>query len=249
VKSMILAANWKLHKSPSEAQKYLSEFLPLWEPHSSQHQAWFFPPALAFEAFAKNACAPNVSFGLQNFWKEESGAFTGENSLRVAQELGATLGLIGHSERRHIFGETDAVLKEKVKLARSLSIKSVLCVGETFDERRSGKTFEVVRSQLTNVLDGSRPFDLAIAYEPVWAIGTGEVASPEQAAEVHADIRKTLEALWGQVGAEVPILYGGSVKSSNAKSLFTQESIDGFLVGGASLEPKSFVEILTESLK
>lgn len=249
MKKVILAANWKLHKSPMDAEEFLAEFLSQWLQYSSEHEAWFFPPAMLFETFSKKAKAENLRFGLQNFWKEESGAFTGENSLSVAKEMGGSLALIGHSERRHVFGESDNLLQEKLLLAKELGIKPVLCVGETLEQRKSGQTFETVRSQLINALGGTESFDLAIAYEPVWAIGTGEVATPEQAAEVHADIRGNLKNLWQEQGEKVPILYGGSVKPGNAKDLIAQDQIDGFLVGGASLDPQTFIEILTESIK
>lgn len=245
MKKMILAGNWKLHKSPVEARRFLKDFLPEWVPYSEKHEVWLFPPALSMGAFTELcASATNIRFGLQNFWSESQGAFTGENSLEVAKGLGASVALVGHSERRQIFGEDVSLIREKVLLARSLGVLPVLCVGETLQEREKGKSLQVVQDQVDSALGELDPFELAVAYEPVWAIGTGQVASPEQAGEVHAFLRQHLSSLWGEASESVPLLYGGSVKPENAKDLFAQEAIGGFLVGGSSLDPSVFLDIL-----
>ncbi len=244
----ICAANWKLNLSPEEARRYFVEWSEL-KPSRLVCDLVFFTPAYDLPAAAEFAPAEGFHFGPQNIYFEMSGAFTGEISAQAVHALGARWALIGHSERRTLFGETDAMIAKKVKAAMAADLVPILCVGETLAERESGQTKKVVSRQLRAglemiVAEFALARHFAIAYEPVWAIGTGKVATPEQAGEIHAEIRVELGHLVGQKRAhEIPILYGGSVKPENARELAAQPDIDGFLVGGASLKPKDFFAI------
>ncbi len=235
----IFAANWKLFKTPNQTRDFFKLFSE--EVKSIQDQIIFFPPATSWETAGQSLKGSPIQWGGQNIYSEGQGAFTGENSALVLKELGGKVALIGHSERRKVFGETDAGLAKKVSYALSLGLTPMLCVGETLEERDLGLTHTVTAEQLKNGLStcpkGSK---VIIAYEPVWAIGTGRVATPEQAQEAHEKIKIKLKEL-GFEGTAV--LYGGSVKPDNAKELLSKPGIDGFLVGGASLEVKSFLEI------
>ena len=243
----ILAGNWKMHMAPEEAERFLAAFLPLCAP-SPERSVVFFPPAISLTAArAAGSARTDVGFGVQNVHWEAKGAFTGETSAPMAAAAGAEFVLIGHSERRHVFGETSEQTRLKVEAALGAGLRPMLCVGELLEDREAGRAAAVVEEQLTAVYDsldteGARR--LCIAYEPVWAIGTGRTASPADAREMHAAVRAFLE---GRVGAAVaaatPILYGGSVKPDNAAQLLAQEGVDGLLVGGASLDPEGFAEI------
>ena len=181
-------------------------------------------------------------WGAQNCFSEDKGAFTGENSPAQIKELGAGWCLVGHSERRHLFGETDEAIAKKIQRFQQLSLTPLFCVGELLNDREAGKTLEILKTQLANGLslaDKAKP--LVIAYEPVWAIGTGKVAGPDQVREAHAFLREEVSRLG--FPASVALLYGGSVKPENAKSLISIPNVDGFLVGGASLEVESFLAI------
>ncbi len=233
------AANWKLFKTPTETREFFKKFVP--EVKSVQDQIIFFPPATSWEAASQTLNGSTIQWGAQNIHSEGQGAFTGENSALVLKELGGQWVLIGHSERRKVFGEVDSLLAKKVSYALSLGLKPILCVGETLEERDLGLTHTVTAEQLKNGLSAcAKGSTIVIAYEPVWAIGTGRVATPEQAQEAHEKIKIKLKEL-GFEGT--PVLYGGSVKPDNAKELLSKPGIDGFLVGGASLEAKSFLEI------
>lgn len=250
MKKLVIAGNWKLHKTSTE----VSAFLKAWWPKAkaSTNQLVIFPSAILIPSLIsglKELGAQNkVEVGPQNICAELQGAFTGETSVAQAKELGCQLVLIGHSERRQIFGESDQLIQKKVQTVLSSGLKLMLCVGETLQERESGKTLARVREQLSvalniaanSKLDTSKIF---IAYEPVWAIGTGKVASPAQAEEVHLYIREQLKQMFGNAVASVPILYGGSVKPDNANELAAQKNIDGFLIGGASLKPDDFAAL------
>jgi triosephosphate isomerase len=206
-----------------------------------------FPSALAFAA-AKSAIAerPDIRLGVQNIYSAEKGAFTGENSAAIALDAGAGFVLVGHSERRHVFAETDAETAEKVKRAGSHGLVPVLCVGEKIEEREAGQTDAVCVRQLRAGLAGLPPEVLQsviIAYEPVWAIGTGRTATPQDASAAHAAIRAELRTIAGNAGASIPILYGGSVNAANAATLLSAPGVDGLLVGGASLEADSWATI------
>ncbi len=192
----------------------------------------------------------NIGLGAQNLYWEDKGAFTGEVSAPMLKDAGCQYVIIGHSERRKYFGETDETVNKKIKAALEEGLSPIVCVGETLEEREADKTIEVVKAQLAGGLGGIEDLSkVTIAYEPVWAIGTGKTATPDQAQEVHKFIRGWIsEKYSSQVAESLRILYGGSVKPSNAKELMNQEDIDGALVGGASLDSASFVEIVKNSL-
>ena len=207
------------------------------------------PPFTSLESVGKALDGSTVRLGAQNMHPEASGAYTGEISAGMLRALFATYVILGHSERRACFGETDAFINKKVLAALKNQLKPLLCVGETLAEREAGATLKVVQTQLEAALEGvskELAVGVVIAYEPVWAIGTGKVATTEQAQEVHAFIRGLLVKLFGEpVAQKVRILYGGSMKPSNAPDLLAQKDIDGGLIGGASLEARGFVELVT----
>ena len=210
------------------------------------------PPFTALETVGKVVDGSSVKLGAQNMHPEASGAYTGEISAPMLRAIFATHVILGHSERRAYFGETDAFINKKVLVALKNQLKPILCVGETLAERESGSTLKVVQTQLEGGLAGVTK-DLAatvvIAYEPVWAIGTGKVATTEQAQEVHAFIRSLLVKLFGdQIAQKVRILYGGSMKPANAPELLAQKDIDGGLIGGAALETRSFVDLVKAAI-
>ncbi len=241
----IFAANWKMNHGPTEARAFLRQFLAAYAPHDDR-TVMIFPPALAFAAaFETAAGRSDIRLGVQNIAAEESGAFTGENSAPIAKDAGATCVLVGHSERRHVFGETDEATARKFALALAYGLTPVLCVGETLEERERGETDAVVLRQLraaTADLGAEQWGGVVLAYEPVWAIGTGRNATPEDAAAVHAVLRR--EVRKGGARAGVPILYGGSVKPANAGALLAAEGVDGLLVGGASLSVESWLAVV-----
>ncbi len=255
MRDFIYAANWKMNKNPKEAVEFFREFIPALEKKSfvktAEHGARrvvFFVPALDLSPSEQAVKGKGIDLGGQNIHAETTGAFTGENSAAVLKSMGVAWALVGHSERRTLFGETDAMTAQKVKTAFANELSVMLCVGETLAEREASDTIVVVARQLevglAQVIETVKksPTRLAIAYEPVWAIGTGKVASPEQASEVHQAIRKWLTGKFDATTAnQISILYGGSVKANNAKSIGAKPDIDGFLVGGASLECSSFL--------
>lgn len=235
----IFAANWKLFKTPKETRDFFAQFKEV--SSKATGELVFFPSAISLEAASTSLQGSNIKFGAQNCYFQAQGAFTGENSAQVVKDLGGTYILIGHSERRKVFGETDAVIADKVAFVQGLGLTPMLCIGETLEEREASHTFRVLETQLLLGLgkaDKAKP--LVVAYEPVWAIGTGKVATPEQVAETHTDVFNILKNLGFE---KSPILYGGSVKPDNAAGLIKQPHVNGFLVGGASLEVKSFSEI------
>lgn len=232
----VVAGNWKMHHGPAAAQRFFSRFNPSVE--AGAVRLVFFTPGLSVAAGARAVRVP-AEFGVQNIHWEAAGALTGETSAEMAREAGATLALIGHSERRHIFGETDAEVDRKVRAAARAGLVPVVCVGELLEERRAGRLETVLRRQVgafAGSLAGAPEF--MVAYEPVWAIGTGETATPEDAAEAHGIVRSALGDPAG-----VPVLYGGSVKPGNAAELMSAPDVDGVLVGGASLDPGVFARI------
>jgi len=238
----IFAANWKLFKSPKETREFFSQWGEAFQ--GSKNEVVFFPSAISLEAASTSIQKLNakyaLSFGVQNAYSQASGAFTGENSAAVAREIGANYVLIGHSERRQLFAEKNELLADKVAFTQSIGLVPMLCIGETLQEREANKTKEVLKTQLTQGLaKADKSKNIVIAYEPVWAIGTGKVATPEQVQETHKDVFEMLSSL----GFKTPILYGGSVKPDNAAGLIQIPHVDGFLVGGASLEVASFQKI------
>ncbi len=246
LKRPVIAGNWKMHMGPEETRSFFREFLPLLQDGNPGTVA-FFPSAVSLAA-AREAVRErgDVLLGVQNIHWEEKGAFTGEISGALAAGAGAALTLVGHSERRHVFGETDEETRKKVEAALQAGLVPVLCVGELLEEREAGREAEVVESQLQAALpelDAARARRILIAYEPVWAIGTGLTASPADAQQMHGRIRSWLEQRVGSDAAGLPILYGGSVKPDNARELLSTPDVDGVLVGGASLEPAGFARI------
>lgn len=242
----VIAGNWKLNMSPVETRAYLEDFLPRVDAIPPESIA-IFPPSISLTT-ARDALVNRspIALGVQNLYWEQSGAFTGEISAPLAAAAGATLALVGHSERRHIFGETDSETARKVDAVVDAGMTAYLCVGETLEEREAGMAADVVSRQLGAVLDRDRrpPVDrLVIAYEPVWAIGTGRSATPDDAGQMHAKVRETLATVYGEQATSIPILYGGSVNPDNAEALLAASDVDGLLVGGASLEPGKFASI------
>lgn len=247
-KGLMIAGNWKMHKTIDESVEFLQELERLAAGGASDDSVEIvvFPPFTALSSLRD--AASRVKIGAQNIAAQEQGAFTGEISPLMLAGL-VDYVLIGHSERRHIFGETDSQINLKVKLADKHGFIPVLCVGETLEEREEGKTIDCITSQLNEGLDGLSPQqvqDTIIAYEPVWAIGTGKTATPDQAQEVHAVIRDILKKKSLDANKNF-ILYGGSVKPDNSSSLMSQPDVDGALVGGASLKVESFFDIITNS--
>lgn len=250
----IFAANWKLFKNPAQARLFFSEFNLLAQDFiagGSKDQIVFFPSAICLEAVSQslsvclsasqNNSSASIQFGAQNVYCELQGAFTGENSAQVVKDLGAGYVLIGHSERRSLFAETDALLAQKVKTVQALDLTAMLCIGESLEQRKNNETLKVLTAQLKADLSAADPQKkLVVAYEPIWAIGTGQVASLEQVAEAHQQIHAVLKEMGFN---QVAVLYGGSVKADNAKALAAVVGVDGFLVGGASLEPATFWKI------
>jgi len=244
----IIAANWKMHMTLSETKSFWEVFsLEVGEtPHA---EIVIAPPFTALQKFGDlTSDTQKVKLGAQNMHFATHGAFTGEISAPMLRELYVRYVILGHSERRQLFGETDALINQKIERAFKSELRVILCVGETLEERDAGKEVQVLETQLRGSLAEIEPEafeDLVVAYEPVWAIGTGRNATPEQAQECHAAVRRVLGELAGEeVAAKVRIQYGGSVKPANAAELLAQLDIDGALVGGASLDPRSFAEIV-----
>ncbi len=244
MRSLVFAANWKMHLGPSEAREYLAIFRHTYASTPGK-QVWFFPPAVSLEAVALALeHRTDLLVGAQDIHWEPKGAFTGAISGPLATQAGARAVLVGHSERRHVFGETDEQTGKKVAAALRSDLLPVLCVGETLTQREAGETVAVVTRQLDAALGGLASDSLAkitIAYEPVWAIGTGRNATPKDAALVHAEIRRWLG---GRKAAATRILYGGSVNLKNAAELLAERELDGVLVGGASLDPGGWAELV-----
>ena len=245
----VLAANWKMNNGPTAASAFLAAFLQRYAARTDR-TVILFPSAIAFAAAKSGTAArPDIQLGVQNIHSAEKGAFTGETSAAMAQDAGARFVLVGHSERRHVFGETDAQTAEKVSRAVSQRLAPVLCVGEKIEEREAGQTDTVVVRQLRAALDGLASSDvgalasLVVAYEPVWAIGTGRTETPLDASAALAAIRAELLSLAGRETFAIPILYGGSVTGANATALLAAPGVDGLLVGGASLDPESWAAI------
>lgn len=242
---LIYAANWKMHHGPEAALAFAQRFLELTRPAPGR-ELWFFPPIVSVAAVAE-VFRPraDIIVGVQNAHWEAKGAFTGEISTGMAIEAGARAILVGHSERRHLFGETDDQAARKAAAALQTALVPLVCVGETLAEREGGRTEQVVLRQVGAVLDRV-PADawkkIVLAYEPVWAIGTGKNATPDDAAQVHELIR--FETSRRGVGVRVPILYGGSVSQGNVLALLERPELDGVLVGGASLDADAWAELV-----
>lgn len=247
----VVSGNWKMHLGPEETRAFFRAFAPRL-PAEGGPTVLIFPPALSLSAAMESRPEdPPVLLGVQNIHWEREGAFTGEVSAAMARASGATHVLVGHSERRHVFGETDEQVARKVRAALSEGLTPVVCVGETLTERQEGRLEAVILAQLEAFLPfvmGGDETPFLLAYEPVWAIGTGETATPEDADEAHGLLRERMRKELGQErSAEVSILYGGSVKPGNARELLDVPEVDGVLVGGASLDPASFAAIVEAS--
>ena len=247
MRTPVIAGNWKMYKTAEEAAAFVREFLPLVGDLAGVEivLAPAFPSLAAVAALTRGT---NVGVASQNLHFAEEGAYTGEVSPRMVRDTGAAYAIVGHSERRQLFAETDDTVNRKVRAALAAGLVPIMCLGETLAERESGRTIEVVERQLRAGLaevPESAAGKILLAYEPVWAIGTGKTATPGQAQEVHACLRAALKTIWGDAaGNSVRILYGGSVKPGNIAELMAREDIDGALVGGASLSPGPFAEIV-----
>ncbi|WP_461831921.1 triose-phosphate isomerase [Aquifex sp.] len=241
----LIAANWKMNKTPKETEEYLKSFLRFVE-HPESREILICPPFPSLCAASEMLKGTGVKLGAQNCHYEKKGAYTGEVSLPMLKELGCEYVIVGHSERRHIFGESDEVIHKKVVACLEEGVRPILCVGEKKEEREAGMTFKVVETQIKLALNGIEEHvdRIDIAYEPVWAIGTGIPATPEDAVEVHTFIRNLLKELNPRNEGKTRILYGGSVKPENAKEFMKHEEINGLLVGTASLDPESFAKIV-----
>jgi len=241
----LLAANWKMYKTPAETQAFCRDFLPMIVGFNGE--VVLCPPAVCIPATVDAVKGSAVHVGAQNVHWDKEGAFTGELSTGMLLAAGCTHVIIGHSERRQYFGETDSTVNKRLEAALEAGLTPICCIGEMLEERKSGLTDEVLRRQCTVAfrgISGEKAAKLTIAYEPVWAIGTGHTATPEMAQEAHLTIRaEAAKALGQRVADDLRILYGGSVKPENAHALMAQPDIDGALVGGASLDPKSFATI------
>lgn len=247
MRKKVIAANWKMYKTPDQARDFFRDFLPMVQGHD-RDEIVVCPTYLAIDAAVHATRGSNVAIGAQNIHWETEGAYTGEICTSMLVAVGITHVIIGHSERRQYFGETDDIVNLKLKSAIEAGLTPIVCVGEVLEEREAGLTDDVLRRQCLrafNKVSAKKAAHLVVAYEPVWAIGTGKTATPEMAADAHAIIRGEAADSFGQEFADkLRILYGGSVKPENAHSLMSQEEIDGALVGGASLDPKSFAAIV-----
>ena len=242
----VLAANWKMNNGPTAAKKFMDSFLASYGSRTDR-TVIIFAPAVSLPAVAAAvASRADILPGIQNIYWAEKGAFTGETSAQMARDAGARVTLVGHSERRHVFGETDEQCAKKCAAATRSGLNFMLCVGETIEQREAGETERLVKRQLREGLAQTENLisvDFSIAYEPVWAIGTGLTASAGDASAIHTVIRSELRDMIGTRAEEIPILYGGSVNASNAAGLLRAPEIDGLLVGGASVEASSWVSI------
>ena len=248
----VLAANWKMHKTIKEAVNFTEAFLPK-VATATNAQIVIAPPFTALATVSLVCNGTNVVTAGQNMHEESHGAFTGELSAGMLKEAGASHVIIGHSERRHLYGETDAGVNRKIQASLDAGLVPIVCIGETLEQREREETHTVLANQLTKglaKLSKKSVAQLILAYEPVWAIGTGQTASPEQAQDAHRYIRNHLTKLTNsKIAEQCRLLYGGSVKPTNAAELAAQTDVDGALVGGASLDPNSFADIVLESVQ
>jgi triosephosphate isomerase (TIM) len=243
----LMAANWKMYKTPEQTEAFFRDFLPMVADHSRDEIA-VCTPFVCLPAAVVAAKGSNVAIGGENLHWEKEGAFTGETSAGMLLAVGCTHVIIGHSERRQYFGETDDTVNLKLKTALEAGLTPIVCVGEVLEEREANLTEDVLRRQCLrafHAISGKKAEKLVVAYEPVWAIGTGKTATPQMASDAHTLIRgEAAKAFGDDFAGKLRILYGGSVKPDNAKALMSEVEIDGALVGGASLDPKSFTAIV-----
>ncbi|RAM48953.1 MAG: triose-phosphate isomerase [Hapalosiphonaceae cyanobacterium JJU2] len=238
MRKIVIAGNWKMYKTQAESQEFLQEFLPALEETPQGREVVLCVPFTDLNILSKSLHGSRVQLGAQNVHWEESGAYTGEISGPMLQEVGIRYVIVGHSERRQYFGETDETVNLRLKAAQKNGLTPILCVGETKQQRDAGETESLIISQLEKGLVNVDQTNLVIAYEPIWAIGTGDTCETSEANRVIGVIRKQLK------NPDLPIQYGGSVKPNNIDEIMTQPEIDGVLVGGASLEPASFARIV-----
>jgi triosephosphate isomerase (TIM) len=248
MRKVVIAGNWKMHKTAEEAQAFVQEVRQTLRKREPECEVIVGPPFTALDAAVSASRGTSIQVAGQNMHWEEQGAFTGEVSAPMLKDAGCACVIIGHSERRQLFGETDDRVNSKVRAALRCNLVPILCVGETLEERDSGQAFDIVKKELRAGLKDvsiASPTDIMVAYEPVWAIGTGKTATPDQAQEMHGHIRKELTTIFSEdIAMGVRILYGGSVKPDNIKELLQQTDIDGALIGGASLKSKDFTDII-----
>jgi triosephosphate isomerase (TIM) len=247
MRKKLIAANWKMYKTPDQTRAFFRDFLPMVKDHD-RDEIVVCPTYLCIDAAENAVKGSSVAVGAQDVHWEKEGAFTGEINAAMLVAVGVTHVIIGHSERRQHFGETDDTVNLKLKSALEAGLTPIVCVGEVLEEREAGLTDDVLRRQCLrafHAVSAKKAAKLVVAYEPVWAIGTGKTATPQMASDAHAIIRGEASKAFGQEFADaLRILYGGSVKPENATALMSEEEIDGALVGGASLDPKSFAAIV-----
>lgn len=247
MRKKIMAANWKMYKTPAEAREFMDKFVPLVAGHD-RDEIVICPPYVDIATVVDAAKGTNIKVGAQDVYWEKEGAFTGQISPAMVVGAGCEFVIIGHSERRQYFGETDDTVNRRLEVALEAGLRPILCVGEVLEEREANITEDVLRRQCSRAFRGigvNKAAKLSIAYEPVWAIGTGKTATPQIAADAHSIIREEASHAFGADFAQkLRILYGGSVKPENVSELMAQEEIDGALVGGASLKPDSFTAIV-----
>ncbi|HEY6349569.1 MAG TPA: triose-phosphate isomerase [Candidatus Angelobacter sp.] len=247
MRKKLIAANWKMYKTPDQARSFVAAFRPLIQA-GSQAEIVLCPPFICLPAVLEATKGSGIGVGGQNLFWEKEGAYTGEISAQMLRATGCSHVIMGHSERRQFFGETDDAVNRKLKAALASDLQPIVCVGELLQEREAGLTEEVLTRQCNiafSEISGIEAAPLIVAYEPVWAIGTGKTATPEMAADAHRLVRdQAAKAFGDETAANLRILYGGSVKPENAQALMSQTEIDGALVGGASLDPHSFAKII-----
>jgi len=248
MRKKIIAGNWKMNNNLQESEKLIVELKNLLQNEKPNCEVIICPPFTSLTEASKLIDGSLIKLGAQNMHFEENGAYTGEISASMLKSVGCEFVILGHSERRNIFGETDEVINTKIMKALSIELKPIFCVGELLEEREAGTTNDVIKHQVLKGLEGisaNEMKNILIAYEPVWAIGTGKTATPDQAQEVHEFIRDLIEIKYSHtVSSKLVIQYGGSVKPDNAKELLSQKDIDGALVGGACLKADSFLGII-----
>lgn len=238
-----IAANWKMNKTLAETQEFISKFIPEVKEKSDVDIA-IAPPFIYLTVAAEKLKNTNVVLAAQDVFYEEKGAYTGEISPLMLVDIGCRYVIVGHSERRQHFNETDDIINRKMKAAKKTGLGIILCIGESLEEKEAGKTFDVLQREIEKGLNGVDLDNMVLAYEPIWAIGTGKTATPEQAQETHAYIRARLNILYGSKADDFCIIYGGSVTPENIDSLMACKDVDGALVGGASLKVESFIRLV-----
>ncbi len=243
IRRPFIAANWKMNKTVSEALSFLNELIPLVR-DARDIDIVIAPPFTSLYAVSATLKNTNIQLSAQNMFYEDKGAYTGEISSAMLTDIGCTYAIAGHSERRQYFKETGMIINKKIKAAKKHHLNVIFCIGETLQERETGKTFEVLKKEVEEGLKNIPPDGITVAYEPIWAIGTGKTATTEQAQEAHKYIRERLAILYGDIANSTRILYGGSVTPGNIDSLMMCEDIDGALVGGASLKADSFAKLI-----